>query len=1032
MKNRKKLMSYMPGGKLDAYQMAGIVPPNTEEWYRQHPETANYTPLEGSDNAPQYSRQFNFFQPNAAGLGLMGAYLGSKVLLNKSNERNYQAYKDRWIRNYNIPSFLQDPNKFSSVQYEAQMARRGGIMQTGGITKGSANYGTSTGYQQGGTLPRLNPNEMAYFNRFNQYVRDQGYDKSPKLNDQNLSRKLYSDFQATDDSVQIPYEEFIPRVQQEQYNLRNFTQGLMQRKNVAGADSIMNNITPFDGLYGPRTNSYDFPNVIQQTYRNENLVQQRDLGLTSGQLPNKKDGGLSRGEDYGSKKKPYPSVKSSDFAGGGRSYPIPTKADAIDALRLAGLHGRDDVRAKVYRKYPELKKQMGGLTMNTPEDQARGYYGYPNASSLTFPGSGKRTFVPGPFPLLVQDQNGTQLMTNKPVNTMGNVREIPMFEKGGEVRKHAIKVDREDATIEAEKGELILGAGAPGAIEDQEKRVGLGLYKIGGKLHSQGGTPLLAHEGDFVFSNDKSLAVTEEESKLLVGKEIKKLKLRTPAKLAERYLDLNKFIDMAQDGEIDPISKKTAMLNINNYIDRLAEIALKQEEQKGFPEGTPAFVDASVGVRFDEAALQSEINAFRYGGSVLPKHQTKGIVTDDIRRRARLVDKVPAGFQPFGAFGDKQYYQNDQGQLVEAPQAVPGGTPGKPWENKMIELLQSGVSIDELVKRGHGTKPGLTQKFGQYEQPARGEDFVYTGIPGEPTTWSYPSMNRGPLPVGYNRPAVNLPGAPVTDTGTGDPLDQFLQGSNSQFDLNTAEAYNILASSLPSESRYPPAFRNYEIQNAKAQIASTGRPISEQIYLNAIRRSNLGFDQNNTAQGSPGATRNLAAYTASLQAENQAISQVYNQNIARGDQKAQALAQLEVQDGLDRITNAEKYDVKLETLANNKELEARNRRQNIGLQLNQMQRDRESKALFNVMSDQYQINRNNTIGLKPTYRIQDGKLVPYQRNYADLVRNAGTTTNTQYLDRARQIFDLMSQYGIKSGAFVDELVKEAANPRSTK
>lgn len=74
-------------------------------------------------------------------------------------------------------------------------------------------------------------------------------------------------------------------------------------------------------------------------------------------------GGLSRSKDYGSKSKPYPNVKSGDFAGGHRSYPIPTKADAIDALRLAGLHGRSDVRAKVYAKYPDLRKKSksGGL-----------------------------------------------------------------------------------------------------------------------------------------------------------------------------------------------------------------------------------------------------------------------------------------------------------------------------------------------------------------------------------------------------------------------------------------------------------------------------------------------------------------------------------------------------------------------------------------------------------------------------------------------------------------------------------------------
>lgn len=82
-------------------------------------------------------------------------------------------------------------------------------------------------------------------------------------------------------------------------------------------------------------------------------------GFTKIQL---KMGGLSRKANYGSSKKPYPSVSKNDFAGGGRSYPIPTRADAVDALRLAGLHGRSDVKAKVYAKYPDLRKKakVGG------------------------------------------------------------------------------------------------------------------------------------------------------------------------------------------------------------------------------------------------------------------------------------------------------------------------------------------------------------------------------------------------------------------------------------------------------------------------------------------------------------------------------------------------------------------------------------------------------------------------------------------------------------------------------------------------
>lgn len=79
-----------------------------------------------------------------------------------------------------------------------------------------------------------------------------------------------------------------------------------------------------------------------------------------------RNGGLTS-KDRGSSKHPYPSVSSKDFAGGGRSYPIPTKADAVDALRLAGLHGRNDVKAKVYSRYPELRpKARNGGSWKAP------------------------------------------------------------------------------------------------------------------------------------------------------------------------------------------------------------------------------------------------------------------------------------------------------------------------------------------------------------------------------------------------------------------------------------------------------------------------------------------------------------------------------------------------------------------------------------------------------------------------------------------------------------------------------------------
>lgn len=116
---------------------------------------------------------------------------------------------------------------------------------------------------------------------------------------------------------------------------------------VYSAQPIINGISPAKLVMGGAN-----PNKVfkaQEDFKNRNKI--NDDGTI------KAMGGLSRDKDYGSKKKPYPSVDKKDFAGGHRSYPIPTKADAIDALRLAGLHGRNDVKAKVYNKYPELRKK---------------------------------------------------------------------------------------------------------------------------------------------------------------------------------------------------------------------------------------------------------------------------------------------------------------------------------------------------------------------------------------------------------------------------------------------------------------------------------------------------------------------------------------------------------------------------------------------------------------------------------------------------------------------------------------------------
>jgi hypothetical protein len=166
-------------------------------------------------------------------------------------------------------------------------------------------------------------------------------------------------------------------------------------KGLTKASRIGRTATNFINL--GRQKIYDLANKIDNTWINQGIkeVYRTTIGKHGSNLPrtidyinknnineNKKAmGGLNRNKDYDSKKKPYPSVAKKDFAGGHRSYPIPTKADAIDALRLAGLHGRNDVKAKVYNKYPELRKKgSNGLIISISGNVKNGLLHSPSST----------------------------------------------------------------------------------------------------------------------------------------------------------------------------------------------------------------------------------------------------------------------------------------------------------------------------------------------------------------------------------------------------------------------------------------------------------------------------------------------------------------------------------------------------------------------------------------------------------------------------------------------------------------------------
>lgn len=176
--------------------------------------------------------------------------------------------------------------------------------------------------------------------------------------------------------------------------------------------------------FGPIKGGASLIPIITETYTPKRIKHKLGGGLTS--------------KDRGSSKRPYPSVSSKDFAGGGRSYPIPTKADAVDALRLAGLHGRSDVRSKVYSKYPSLRKKSLLGSSNHPVKSMR-----PKALGGMYIPFNKRYTSIYDAPDYDSDYNGGNVLGNgEVIVTAKNIK--PTFMKPNNDAMNLIKVPKEE------------------------------------------------------------------------------------------------------------------------------------------------------------------------------------------------------------------------------------------------------------------------------------------------------------------------------------------------------------------------------------------------------------------------------------------------------------------------------------------------------------------------------------------------------------------------------------------------------------
>jgi len=154
----------------------------------------------------------------------------------------------------------------------------------------------------------------------------------------------------------------------------------------------------------------------------------------------------------------------------------------------------------------------------------------------------------------------------------GNTPEI-------KTRRTLQPVNPEEATLEAEVGETVVTNLNHQGIPE--------FYKIGGKRHSRGGTPLNLPPNSFIFSRDNKMKIKDPNLLKFFGKNPQGKKGYTPADLSKQY-DLNKYREILADPNSDKMQRDTAQLMIQNYNLKLGALALAQESIKGFDRGLPA------------------------------------------------------------------------------------------------------------------------------------------------------------------------------------------------------------------------------------------------------------------------------------------------------------------------------------------------------------------------------------------------------------------------------------------------------------
>ena len=281
------------------------------------------------------------------------------------------------------------------------------------------------------------------------------------------------------------------------------------------------------------------------------------------------------------------------------------------------------------------------------------------------------------------------------------------------VNKTLSAVPREDANLEAEGGETVMGNIDGSNIPS--------FYTISGPRHANGGVPLNLPDDSFIFSDTKSMKISDPTLLKMFGLSSKKGGY-TPAEMSKKY-DINKYRKILQDPDADKISRKTAEIMIKNAVMKLGALALAQEGKKGFPQGIPEI--AKPYMEANQIPEEELIPKQEVPQQQAPQDQmSQG--EEGVGPGQEMPMNMPNG-EPIAM--PEEMPEASPAQMMQAPMAMYGMSMGgyeMPFYNNPNEMAYGGITRyapggitpyeKAKTKQGNVTPTGTINKFSERKQ----------------------------------------------------------------------------------------------------------------------------------------------------------------------------------------------------------------------------------------------------------------------------------------------------------------------------